>query len=72
MMRDREAREASKAEARAAIDAATAEFTRGGIDRGEWQRRVSDALGEAYLRWTIRAGNPDSTATQRAGTKRDR
>jgi hypothetical protein len=39
-----------KVHARSLIDGATDEFTRGAITRDEWQRRVADALSDAYLR----------------------
>ena len=49
-MSDDRQRAASKAEARAAIDAASRELASGDIVDVEWQRRVSNALASAYLR----------------------
>jgi len=45
----RESRAAIKARTHASIDAATEEFKDGAISRAEWQRRVAEALGDAYL-----------------------
>jgi hypothetical protein len=42
-------RTAASAKARAAIDAASQDFARGAIAEAEWQRRMVDALGVAYL-----------------------
>src|ERR671933_2213747 len=50
MTSDDEARRRAKAEARAAIDAASLELGRGVIDEAAWQRRVTDALAASYLR----------------------
>jgi len=45
----KESRAAIKAHAHASIDAATEQVKRGAISRAEWQRRVAEALGDAYL-----------------------
>ena len=42
-------RRAAKRQAQAIIDAASAALGRGGITDAEWQRRVTDALAQAYL-----------------------
>jgi SAM-dependent methyltransferase len=42
-------RDATKARAQAAIDAASAAYARGALDEAEWQRRVTDSLADAYL-----------------------
>lgn len=49
--RDPNARETAKAEARSRIAAATQELAKGTIDDAGWQRSVTDALADAYLRW---------------------
>jgi SAM-dependent methyltransferase len=47
---DQHERDAIRAATRDAIDAVTKDFERGAIERAEWQRRVADILGSAYLR----------------------
>jgi hypothetical protein len=48
-MTGHEARDRAKAEARAAIDAATSELAHGSLSETRWQQRVGHALAAAYL-----------------------
>jgi SAM-dependent methyltransferase len=50
MIDDALSRSASKTEAQAAIDAASDALAHGAISDADWQRRVTDALAQAYLR----------------------